>query len=304
MVTTISPPVSQRQTKLANRSVDGKSEPNHLSPEEGASSKSHPSEVGANSSHLLPPIMNKGIMEETPVIIGGEAATAPLDTDQAAAADAKVKADFSLIWTDLTYSPKSLKKSKSKQVTPSSDNSVPKHSIFNKLNGRLNSGELTALIGPSGSGKTTLIECIAGIRTSGREGNVYLRGNDRVRMAFIPQADFFFTLLTVKEALTYAAKFRKSIVTPRGSKVKPNKESKERRSNVDEEAASAKTRDGSGGKKRMEVDVPTSVTSVIKTLSLEKCTNTLITNCSGGQLKRLSIAQELLAEPNVLILGE
>lgn len=257
-------------------------------------------EIKLSPNQLPPLITSKGIMEETPVLRPSSTESNEIDENSNSIT---VKPDFSIIWSDLSYVTQSVNRSKNKQITPSDSSTVNENtstSIFNKLNGQINSGELTALMGPSGCGKTTLIECIAGIRTNGRKGNVLLKGKEKVKLAFIPQTDSFFILLTVKESLTYASKFRKSTVKSKSLKIK-----KDEKVIIDQEKGYKNNNNNSDEKKKdIKFDIETDVSSVIKILSLEKCTNTLISNCSGGQLKRLSIAQELLAKPNILILGK
>lgn len=208
--------------------------------------------------------------------------------------------DFSICWKNLTYTVKS-------KVTPAGSSKRKMRSIFNSLNGFMNSGELTGLLGPSGelvfatytlshqfmktgAGKSTLLECVAGIRKTNRFGEVIFNGNQKVKMAFIPQTDYFFDLLTVKEALLYASKFQNSAIlkdqmgdedpVPSDHENIPTKiiKSKEYHEMV--------------------------VNSILQQLSLETCSSVRIKKCSGGQIKRLSIAQELVSKPHVLILDE
>lgn len=46
------------------------------------------------------------------------------------------------------------------------------------------------------------------------------------------------------------------------------------------------------------------VNQIIAQLMLDTCAQTFVSKCSGGQLKRLSIAIELLSEPKVIIMDE
>jgi ABC-type multidrug transport system ATPase subunit len=175
--------------------------------------------------------------------------------------NAKMRPGFVVTWKNLTYTVGSA------QVTAGSGNKKKKvKTIFNSLTGQIKSGEMTALMGPSGAGKSTLLECIAGIRRQGRFGEVTLSGTEKVKVAFVPQDDHFYDLLTVMEALTFASKFRN---LNRG--------------------------------KNKTGDI---VEQVIRQLNLESCQHTRISRCSGGQRKRLSIAQELIVKPQILILDE
>lgn len=168
---------------------------------------------------------------------------------------------FVVTWKNLTYTVGSVSSSPS----GGSKKKKPK-TIFNSLTGQIKSGELSALMGPSGAGKSTLLECIAGIRRQGRFGEVTISGTAKVKIAFVPQDDHFYELLTVTEALKFASKFRNLNRT-----------------------------------RNKAVDV---VSSVIQQLNLESCEHNRIDKCSGGQRKRLSIAQELIVKPQILILDE
>lgn len=104
---------------------------------------------------------------------------------------------FVVTWKNLTYTIGSKDKK----------NKRPK-SVFNTITGQIKSGELTGVMGPSGAGKSTLLECVAGMRRGGRFGEISICSRDKIRLAFVPQDDHFFDLLTVREALTFASKFR------------------------------------------------------------------------------------------------
>ena len=90
--------------------------------------------------------------------------------------------------------------------------------------------------------------------------------------AYVMQDDLLLPFLTVYETLMYAARLRLP-------------------SNVDSE-------------KRKEI-----VEQVIKVLNLDQCRDTLVggegkKGISGGQKKRVSIGQELLTDPSVILLDE
>ncbi|RWS28971.1 ATP-binding cassette sub-family G member 1-like isoform X2 [Leptotrombidium deliense] len=197
---------------------------------------------------------------------------------------------FSIIWDNLKYDviksntelfiEKRILQKKNVQKTKT---------IFNGLCGEFKCGELSALMGPSGAGKSTLLECICVKREKGKSGFVGLTGNQKVNIAFIPQHDHFFYLLTVREALMFASKLQNSVGMQHEIEQKivvkseqPIHETKQRSKNFHENI----------------------VNVILKQLSLEICAEVRISNLSGGQMKRLSIAQELVAKPDVLILDE
>jgi ABC-type multidrug transport system ATPase subunit len=131
-------------------------------------------------------------------------------------------------------------------------------------------GELVAIIGESGAGKSTLLTALAGVR-SPTEGSVTLNGEDlRGRLTdvgYVPQDDIVHPLLTVREALGYAARLRLP-------------------------------EDVSGE------EIHAAVTRVLGELSLGEHADTRIGSLSGGQRKRTGVATELLNRPSVLFLDE
>jgi ABC-type multidrug transport system ATPase subunit len=131
-------------------------------------------------------------------------------------------------------------------------------------------GEMAAIIGESGAGKTTLLKAIAGVSRIS-EGQITINGEAIATrltdIGYVPQDDVVHRLLTVSEALNYAARLR----LPQDAS--------------DEEIAEA-------------------VTRVLRELSLEGNADQLIESLSGGQRKRTAVATELLARPSLLFLDE
>ncbi|HYU59321.1 MAG TPA: FHA domain-containing protein [Solirubrobacterales bacterium] len=131
-------------------------------------------------------------------------------------------------------------------------------------------GELVAIIGESGAGKTTLLKALAGV-TRPTTGRITLNGEDLFArltdVGYVPQDDIVHRLLTVREALGYAARLR----LPQ---------------DVSDE----------------EIDA--AVARVLGELSLDEHAGTLIGSLSGGQRKRTGVATELLNRPSVLFLDE
>jgi ABC-type multidrug transport system ATPase subunit/pSer/pThr/pTyr-binding forkhead associated (FHA) protein len=133
---------------------------------------------------------------------------------------------------------------------------------------------LLAVIGPSGAGKSTLLNALTGTRPA-TSGTVHYAGRDlytdydelRHRVALVPQDDVLHTQLTVRQALSYAARLRfPADTTPA-----------ERDRRIEE---------------------------VIDELGLSGHAEQRITSLSGGQRKRTSVALELLTKPSLLFLDE
>ena len=131
-------------------------------------------------------------------------------------------------------------------------------------------GEFVAIIGESGAGKTTLLKALAGVNRT-RAGQITLNGEDLLArltdVGYVPQDDIVHRLLTVREALDYAARLR----LPQ---------------DVSDE----------------EIDA--AVDRVLEELSLEEHADTRVGSLSGGQRKRTGVAAELLSRPSVLFLDE
>ncbi|CAG2112166.1 unnamed protein product [Medioppia subpectinata] len=136
--------------------------------------------------------------------------------------------------------------------------------ILNEVNGHFMSGQITGIMGPSGCGKSTLLGCIAGIKTKGLSGSITISTDIRVKFAFIVQENYVLQRLTVRESLMFASKLKNDPVC----------------------------------------DHTGIVADVIAKLNIESCADNRPDRCSGGQLKRVLIALELVSRPNILILDE
>ncbi|XP_064470649.1 ATP-binding cassette sub-family G member 4-like [Ornithodoros turicata] len=144
--------------------------------------------------------------------------------------------------------------------------------LLNNLSGAATPGTLTAIMGPSGAGKTTLLNLLTGHYDKGYDGEVQINGNVRVRSLFnkqscyVMQDDHLLPSLTVHEALTMSAQLRMPTLTKEEQMAKVEK--------------------------------------LIKEWSLWDCQHTRTCKISGGQRKRLAIAQELVNNPPVIFLDE
>lgn len=136
------------------------------------------------------------------------------------------------------------------------------------------SGSFVGLLGGSGQGKSTLMTALCGLNPP-TSGTVLLDrvplgkggGDSAGRIGFVPQDDIVHSELTVKEAITYSARLRLP----------------------DEPSVS---------------QIETLVLATARRLSLEPHLHKRVSQLSGGQRKRVSIATELLVKPSVLFLDE
>lgn len=139
-------------------------------------------------------------------------------------------------------------------------------------------GELVAIIGASGAGKTTLLEIMGGRRPAAAGAVLASLGPapvpvERVvqRVGFVPQDEILLPLLTVRENVDFACRLRA-----------PGLGDEARAARV----ARTLTQLGLSARRDMRVGSP------------ERRW------LSGGQRRRVSIAVELVAEPDVLLLDE
>lgn len=134
--------------------------------------------------------------------------------------------------------------------------------------------EFVCLLGPSGSGKSTLMGVLSG-RTEPDDGVVLMNGKDlhanfdalKRDIALVPQKDLLHDSLTVGQVLGYTA----------GLRLPPDTSAPEAES---------------------------CVTEILGSVQLTQRRATVVRNLSGGQLKRASLANELLCKPSLLFLDE
>ncbi|XP_039030027.1 ABC transporter G family member 14-like isoform X1 [Hibiscus syriacus] len=151
------------------------------------------------------------------------------------------------------------------------------NTILNGITGVVYPGEILAMLGPSGSGKTTLLTALGGRLTGKLSGKITYNcqpfcGALKRRTGFVAQDDVLYPHLTVTETLLFTALLRL-----------PNSLSR------DEKAQH--------------------VERVISELGLTRCRNSMIggplfRGISGGEKKRVSIGQEMLINPSLLLLDE
>ncbi len=144
--------------------------------------------------------------------------------------------------------------------------------FLHPLSCEMRSGELVGIMGRSGSGKTTLLKAIAGVEKS-YSGQIYKRsgnGDSHFSRSYLPQANALIPLFSVREHL-------------------------EQRLNFLQECDNRAER----------------IKQALESVELEDFANNIVAKSdgtpwqiSGGQQKRLGIAMEMLANPDVFILDE
>lgn len=149
--------------------------------------------------------------------------------------------------------------------------------ILNGITGMVCPGEILAMLGPSGSGKTTLLTALGGRLSRKLSGKITyngqpISGHIRRQTGFVAQDDALYPHLTVFETLLFTALLRLPKSLTREEKVQH-------------------------------------VEHVLAELGLTRCRNSMIggplfRGISGGEKKRVSIGQEMLINPSLLLLDE
>jgi ABC transport system ATP-binding/permease protein len=145
--------------------------------------------------------------------------------------------------------------------------------ILNNISLTVNAGEFIALVGGSGAGKSTLMKAMNGYNPA-THGQMLIDGEPlypnlelyRTVMGYVPQDDIIHKELPVRRALWYAARLRL-----------PDANSQE---------------------------IEQRIQDVLQIVDMTDHASKPVNVLSGGQRKRVSIAVELLAQPNLLFLDE
>lgn len=161
------------------------------------------------------------------------------------------------------------------------DPKAPWKHVLRNVHGVVKPGTLLAILGASGSGKTTLLNTLTSRSNSPRlsmNGDVRVNGVNVGRgirniSAYVQQDDLFIATMTVREHLSFRALLRMDKGLSRSRRLK-----------------------------RVE--------EVIQELGLTKCAENIIGNpdrqkgISGGEMRRLSFASEVLTNPPLLFCDE
>ncbi|KAF5367669.1 hypothetical protein D9757_010971 [Collybiopsis confluens] len=188
--------------------------------------------------------------------------------------DRPASGNVAVEWTNVSYT---IPASNGRLWQKRGDNDDDKV-ILDSVSGRVEPGQMMAILGPSGAGKTTLVEILAGKHKIGSAvGHVAFPSTSQPepRIGFVPQQDVLPPTLTVYEALLFAARLR----------LPENLPDHEKRSRVD--AITEKLGIGH-----------------IRNVRIGDNSNGRARGISGGEMRRVSIGLELISNPDVLILDE
>ncbi len=149
--------------------------------------------------------------------------------------------------------------------------------LLERINLVIEPGEFVGIFGTSGSGKSTLMDALNGRRPA-TSGQVLYNGSElydsfdcfKSTIGYVPQQDIVHRKITMRNALMYTARLR----------LPPDTSNQE----IDEYISNVLQQVGLSEKADLPVDTPVPL--------------------SGGQLKRVSLAVELVANPNLLFLDE
>jgi ABC-type multidrug transport system ATPase subunit len=149
-----------------------------------------------------------------------------------------------------------------------------RRTILQGINLTIYPREFVAIVGTSGAGKSTLLMALNGFARA-TDGQVLVNGDDlyeqfdlyRTMVGYVPQDDIIHRSLTVSSVLRYAARLR----------LPPDTTAQEIERRIDQ---------------------------VLDQVEMAAQKDQVVSSLSGGQRKRVSIAVELLAEPNLFFLDE
>ncbi|XP_055605404.1 ATP-binding cassette sub-family G member 4-like [Uranotaenia lowii] len=145
--------------------------------------------------------------------------------------------------------------------------------ILENVSGLFASGRMVCILGPSGAGKSSLLNVLSGHKQTGASGQIFFEGrllNKRLQrklVSYTPQSASLWMNLTAQECLEYACDFKLATKSSKYEKI-------------------------------------STVRRVLENIGLQKCSETMVKNLSGGELKRLSIGVELVSDPKVMLLDE
>jgi len=160
-----------------------------------------------------------------------------------------------------------------KEIYDKNEKRKKKADLANNVSLSIKSGEFVGIIGPSGAGKSVLLKAIRGIEPM-TSGDIFINFQNTSenkhlleKIGFICQNDIVYNELTVEENIRSSAQLR----LPSDWPVEAIWERADQ---------------------------------IIKKLSLEDCCGKRVSEISGGQKKRVNLANELVSEPDFILADE
>ena len=147
--------------------------------------------------------------------------------------------------------------------------------LIHRMSAGFKFGTINGLMGSSGSGKTTLLKCLNDSKrfTISESTRIYLSPTRKIESCFIGQHtdDRLLKGLTVKQSLNYATRLKNTCI---------------------------QKKDGITNRERVD--------ELMSCLMISDIGDNMVEKCSGGQLKRVVIAMELVSHslPNIMFIDE
>ncbi|MFO7745531.1 MAG: ABC-F family ATP-binding cassette domain-containing protein [Psychroflexus sp.] len=160
--------------------------------------------------------------------------------------------------------------------------------LFENLSFGISQGQKIALIAKNGTGKTTLLDIISGKEAPDSGQVVYRKG---VKVGFLPQEPDLEPTLSVEETILSSDNEILSIINAYEKALQ----------NTDDAEAYQKAFDQMEAKQAW--DFETTYRQILSKLKLDDLSKK-VSDLSGGQKKRLALANLLLGKPDLLILDE
>lgn len=161
--------------------------------------------------------------------------------------------------------------------------------LFENISFGIDKGDKIALVARNGSGKSTMMTLLCGEDTADSGNIVFRKG---IQMAFLAQSNSFNPLQTPKEILL-------DIDSPQIAAFKNYKESLDFPEDLNKTTAALEAM-----QKYEAWDVEAKIEEILFYLGLKDEYETPVELFSGGQKKRLALAEVLLLNPDLLILDE
>ena len=164
--------------------------------------------------------------------------------------------------------------------------------LFEDLSFGISQGQKVALIGLNGSGKSTLLKVLAGIE-SPDQGQVSVRKG--IDVVYLPQEPKLDPSLTVAEIVFDQGNMAQQLIQEYESLLSISAPSPQQQERLEQLIAEIESQDA--------WDYEVRIKQILGKLDIDFL-DTPIAQLSGGQRKRVALAQALIGEPELLILDE